>query len=256
MATNNSYVPTNFEVKTNERQDFSDKGRLDTLTTTSNSLSAVFIPATATSLINTYKVSYNMQNANTLFLATRRGQGETYTNPITYYVDLGDDFQYQIENYFRKTNGTEKLLFETEGNFDPITLYYPAQKVNAVRITLRLAPFTRVALYNGLIPPGNPGAGTPYWFSTFYNRWDKLINDSQIPAINPASPYYIPSSLSPAPCYDYWNLAYFFTPESPASLFSGFVGPDIGLSGIPYNDTENGKKKWVNLQNEFLPANI
>lgn len=253
MSTTNTYVPTNFEIKTGERQAYSDRGRLDTLSTNANTTSVIYIPVTATSVANAFKVPYDFQNVNTLYFAVRRNQGESYASPITYYVDLGDDFYYQIENNYRKSFGIEKLLFQSFGTFDPTIAFYPIQKANSIQLVMRIAPYTRLVLFNGYIPAGNPGAGDPYYLYTFYNRFDKLNNDNEIPALS--GPTAIPPSLYPAPLFDTWQNLYFFSPEIPANTYTSWVGPDLGEWNTAYNDTENGKKPWVNLPNEFLPKN-
>jgi hypothetical protein len=253
MSTSNTYVPVNFEIRSGQKETYSNQARLDTLSTNANTTSLSYIPVTATSVATSFKVPYNFQNVGTLYLASRRGQGESYASPITYYVDLGNDFYYQIENNYRKSFGIEQLLFESSGAFDTTINFYPIQKGNSLQLIFRVAPYTRIAVYNGLIPSGNPGDGDPYYFYTFYNRFDKLNNDNEIPALSGATA--IPTSLVPAPCFDFWHHLYFFTPTVPANLYTGFVGPDVGDWNTPYNETVNGKKQWVNLPREFLPEN-
>lgn len=235
----------NFYIYDPLKQDYIDSAKLDNLTLTRDSTSRIEIPTTATTWQNAYELTPQVAAASRLVILVPGGQGESFANPKTYYVnapflDVSASFDYFTQK--RLYSSSDKLLWVGLGALNPVTGYYATEISQTSFARWNLPPFTRIVLYSGLIPDGQPNAGTPRYLLTYYNRWDGLNNSNSIPALN--GPTALAPELNPSPLVDQWVSNFFY---------------DIPSQGDPannipaYNDTVQGKTKWINLpKNGFM----
>lgn len=233
----------NFLVNDPSKQEYINSAKLDNLTLNIDSTSIFEIPTTSTTWQNALILSAKLLAASRVIILVPSGQGESYASPKEYFLNIPslafnptntEDYPTQKRLY----NSADKLLWYTEGAYNSVSGHFPIEISNGTFIRFQLPPFTRLIIYAGLIPVGEPNAGTPNYAYSYYNRFDWLIENNHIPGVN-MNPLY-----NPRLPVDQWILNATYTNPNVA---------DPATGEPPYNSTVLGETKWINLpKNGFM----